>query len=156
MEQHATKLVLSGQKLTAIPDFVFDKTDLTYLDLGSSSIVFYPPLSALEDTNANSISELPGKIEKLINLKTLILNSNKLTTLPNSITKLTSLEVLDLSINKQLDITKELDKLKEMKNLKVLKIVDTELRIDDYETVKKALPGIKIIATIPEYFESLK
>ena len=156
MKQSETKLVLSGQKLTAIPDSVFDKTYLTYLDLGSSSIVFYPPLSAMVDTNANSISELPNKIETLINLKTLILNSNKLKTLPNSITKLTSLEVLDLSINKELDITKELDKLKEMKNLKVLKIVDVELRRDDYETIKKALPGIKIIAIIPEYFESLK
>ena len=69
---------------------------------------------------------------------------------------MTSLEVLDLSINKELDITKEIDKLKGMKNLKVLKIVDTELRLDDYDTIKKALPGIKIIATIPEYFESLK
>lgn len=62
MKQSETKLVLSGQKLTAIPDSVFGKTELTYLDLGSSSIVFYPPLSALEDTNANSISELPNKI----------------------------------------------------------------------------------------------
>ncbi|GAB2813228.1 leucine-rich repeat domain-containing protein [Ferruginibacter profundus] len=156
MAKHETKLILSGQKLTSIPDSVFDKTDLTYLDLGSSNIVFYPPFSAMEDSNANSISELPVKIEQLINLKTLILNSNKLTTLPNSITKLTSLEVLDLSKNKELDIAKELDKLKEITNLKVLKIVDAELRKDDYQTIEKALPGIKLIVTIPEYFDSLK
>jgi len=153
--KNETKLILSGQKLTDVPDSVFDMTNLLYLDLGSSNITFHPPLSALVDTKANSISELPDNIDKLINLNTLILNSNKIRTLPNSITKLTKLEVLDLSINKELDIIKDLEKLKVLKNLKVLKIVDVKLRRDDIATLKKALPNTKIIFTIAEYFESL-
>src|SRR5687768_7159205 len=91
------KLDLSGHHLTAIPDSVFNKTNLVYLDLGSSSVTFYPPLSGLEDTNSNYISEVPSQIGKLVHLETLILNSNKLTSLPNSITDLTNLKVLDLS-----------------------------------------------------------
>ena len=151
-----TRLILSGQKITTIPDSIFDKTDLLYLDLGSSDVVFHPPLSALVDTNANKISELPDKIDKLKNLKTLILNSNQLKTLPNSISNLTNLEVLDLSINKELDILNELGKIKKMRHLKVLKIVDVKAIEDDVETIKKALPNTKIILTISDYFESLK
>jgi Leucine-rich repeat (LRR) protein len=157
MAQHETKLNLSGQKLKLIPDSVFDKTDLVYLDLGSSDIVFYPPLSALVDSNANDLTEISEKIGKLINLKTLVLNSNKLTTLPNSITQLTNLEVLDLSINKDLDITKEIEKIKQLPKLKTLKIVDVKLSRDNIDTIKKSLrPGTKVILTIPEYLETLK
>ncbi|MBX3239431.1 MAG: hypothetical protein KIT80_19265 [Chitinophagaceae bacterium] len=141
------KVDLSGQHLT----------EITYLDLGSSGVTFYPLLSALVDSNSNNISFLPEEIGNLTNLKTLVLNTNRLTTLPNSITKLVNLEVLDLSINKDLDIVQQLDKLKKLPKLKILKIVDVKMTRADITVVKSALqPDTKIIVTIPEYIEASK
>ncbi len=154
--QQDRRLILSGKHLTEIPDSVFKKTELTYLDLGSSSITFYPPLSRVsdDDSNANHISTLPEKIARLANLETLILNSNNLTTLPASITKLKKLEVLDLSINMDLQI--ELNKIAQLPSLKILKIVDVMFDRDDLDKVRQALrKDVKIVYTIPEYLESL-
>lgn len=151
------KINLSGQHLKSIPDSVFQNKEVTYLDLGSSEVIFYPPLSALVDSNANEILHLPDKIGNLTSLKTLILNSNRLTTLPSEITKLTNLEVLDLSINRDLDIVRQLDKLKQLPKLKVLKIVDVKLTRDEIPLIKSAFNSdTKIILTIPEYIEASK
>ncbi|POY34643.1 hypothetical protein C3K47_19265 [Solitalea longa] len=157
MTQQDVKVDLSGQHLKSIPDSVFRNNEITYLDLGSREITFYPPLSGLVDSNANEISHLTERIGNLTKLRTLILNSNKLTTLPNAITKLTDLEVLDLSINKELDIVQQLDKLKKLPKLKVLKIVDVKLTKTDISVVKSAFqPNTKIILSIPEYLEASK
>ena len=151
-QEQEVRVDLRGQHLTSIPDRIFQMEGLTYLNLGSSEITFYPPLSALVDSNANQISELPDEIGKLTNLKTLILNSNNLTTLPNAITKLTNLEVLDLSLNKNLNIIQELDKLKQLPKLKTLLIVDVEMKNRDTTLVKSSFKtGTKVIFSIPEY-----
>jgi len=145
---------LSGKHLSEIPDSVFQHTETTYLDLGSSSVTFYPPLSALVDTNSNNIFSIPEKIGSLTNLKTLILNTNQLRTLPKSIVKLKNLEVLDLSINKDLVIIQHLDKLKQLPKLKVLKIVDVKMTKQEANILKAALdPDTKVIVSIPEYFK---
>ena len=157
MTQREVKVDLSGQHLTEIPDSVFQNSEITYLDLGSNDVTFYPPLSALTDSNSNNISVLPEKIGNLTKLRTLVLNTNNLTSLPNSITKLINLEILDLSINKNLDIHKQLAKLKELPKLKMLKIVDVKMTRGEVAIVKSAFPpDIKIIATIPEYIEASK
>jgi Leucine-rich repeat (LRR) protein len=154
VEHDQTKINLSGLHLKSIPDSIFDCKNLTYLDLGSSEVVFYPPLSALVDSNANELTELPDKIERLTNLKTLILNSNKLTTLPATIDKLTNLEVLDLSINKDLDIINEIDKINKLPKLRILKIIDVKLSRDDLDILRKSLrQDIRIVISITEYFE---
>ena len=154
MEHDSTKINLSGLHLKSIPDSIFDCKNLTYLDLGSSKVVFYPPLSALVDSNANELTELPDKIERLTNLKTLILNSNKLTTLPATIGKLTNLEVLDLSINKDLDIIGEIDKINKLPKLKVLKLIDVKLSRNDLGILRQSLRhDIRIVLSINEYFE---
>ena len=120
-------------------------------------MTFFPPLSALVDTNSNNISILPEKIGGLTKLRTLILNTNGLTTLPNSIVKLTDLEVLDLSLNKGLNIVQQLDKLKYLTKLKVLKIVDVDISKDEEDLVKASFQnGTKIVLTIPEYIEASK
>ena len=151
------KVDLSGQHLTEVPDSVFQNTEINYLNLGSSGVTFYPPLSTLVDSNSNSISTLPEQIGKLTKLKTLILNTNRLTALPNSIIRLTELEVLDLSINKDLNIVQQIDKLKQLPKLKVLKIVDVKMTRDDIALVKSALHhDTKVIVTIPEYIEASK
>ncbi len=155
MTPREVKVDLSGQHLKEIPDSVYQNSEITYLDLGSNYVAFYPPLSALVDSNSNNISFLSEQIGKLTNLKTLVVNTNKLTTLPNAITKLINLEVLDLSINKDLDIVQQLDKLKQLPNLKVLKIVGVKMTKDQVTKVKSAFrPEIKIVLTIPEYIEA--
>lgn len=157
MTKQEVKVDLRGQNLTEIPDSVFQNSDITYLDLGSSNITFYPPLSASVDSNSNNISFLPERIGKLTKLKTLVLNTNKLTSLPNSITKLTDLEVLDLSINKELNIVQQLDKLKQLPKLRELKIVDVKITTDEIAIVKSAFQSeTKIIVTIPEYIKAAK
>ncbi|HLY71357.1 MAG TPA: hypothetical protein VKR53_16600 [Puia sp.] len=153
--KHEIKIDLSGHSLKSIPDSVFDQHDLVYLNLGASGITFYPPVSVLVDSGANQITTIPNSINKLTNLKTLILNANRLVSLPAGITKLKKLEVLDLSLNKELDILREIEKIKELLNLKLLKIVFVKLDPDSVNVVKKSLrPSIKIISTIPEYMEN--
>ncbi len=150
------KLVLSGRKLTQVPDSVFEKTDLVYLDLGASEIVISPPLSALINDSTNLISVIPNSIGKLVKLKVLILNSNKLTNLPDSITSLQELEVLDLSINPSLNIIRELGKLKQLQNLKTLIFIDAQVSRSDLPVIQAALPKVRICTSIEEYFEIIK
>jgi hypothetical protein len=54
--QQEISVDLAGKHLSKIPDSVFQHIETTYLDLGSSNVTFYPPLSALVDTNSNNIS----------------------------------------------------------------------------------------------------
>lgn len=148
------KLDLSGRQLKSIPDSVFAMADLTYLDLGSSNAVFFPPLSALVDPKANSLTQLPQDIGKLKNLNTLILNSNRLSSLPSSITQLTKLEYLDLSLNKNLDILKELSKLKKLPNLKILKIAGMgPMNKTVIENIEKELLETKVVTSIVGCFD---
>ncbi|MDI9865768.1 hypothetical protein QM480_15595 [Flectobacillus sp. DC10W] len=150
MTQQQMSVDLAGKHLSKIPDSVFQHIETTYLDLGSSNVTFYPPLSALVDTNSNNISYISEKIGSLTNLKILILNTNQLRTLPKSIVKLKNLEVLDLSINKDLVIIQHLDNLKQLPKLKVLKIVDVKMTKQEANILKAALsPDTKVIVTIP-------
>ncbi|GAA4311276.1 hypothetical protein GCM10023183_29890 [Nibribacter koreensis] len=157
INQTEVRVDLSGKHLKAIPKSVLDNKNIEFLDLGSSEITFYPPLSALKDPNSNHLTELPERIGELSKLKTLILNTNNLKSLPISITKLERLEVLDLSINHELVIVNELEKSKKLPSLKTLKIIDVKMDRDAYNTLKQALnPDIKIIVSIEEYFESME
>jgi Leucine-rich repeat (LRR) protein len=149
------KLDLSNHNLKAIPDSVLKKTNLTYLDLGNGA-TYYPTGTVLFDDNPNRISELPENIGDLVNLKILLLNANRLTILPNSITKLSKLEVLDLSLNTDLNVIKELDKIEKLTNLRVLKIVYTQIDSNNLELVKSLLPNVKIIFSVNEYLKTLK
>jgi Leucine-rich repeat (LRR) protein len=155
--KYDTKVDLRGKQLKNIPSIVYKNSIITYLDLGSSEVTFYPPLSSPPENLTNSISNLSEQIGDLVTLQTLILNSNKLKSLPNSITKLVNLEVLDLSINEELDIMQELDKLTKLPKLRVLKIVDVKMTESDQAIIKSAFkPETKVIMTIPEYFEDYK
>lgn len=73
-----SRMILSGQKLKTIPDSILTNQNITYLDLGSSNVIFFPPLSALVDSNANELTFIPNEIGNLNSLDTLILNTNKL------------------------------------------------------------------------------
>lgn len=151
------KIDLKDKRLTSIPDSVFKNKDLVELDLGANEIVFYPPLSTVEDENQNKITELPERISELILLKRLVLNSNNLSKLPNSITKLENLEVLDLALNKDLNILNEIPKLNKLPKLKILIITDTKFNNRDLISIQNTLnKNIKLIYTIDDYFDYLE
>lgn len=156
MPNSDTHLDLRGQKLKAIPDSVFSKTNTTQLDLGSKNVTFYPPLSALTDEQSNELTSIPEAISGLTNLEVLVLNTNKLKTLPKSIVALKKLRVLDLSLNKDLDIIGELEKLRQLESLKVLKIVDVRGSISHLDEITRALPEVEVIVSIPEYMKSIQ
>ena len=152
-----TEIDLSSERLTLIPDSVFEFKNLTKLKLGAKEVTFYPPLSALpeSDKEKNRISNIPEKISELKKLKVLILNSNDLKNLPNSISNLKNLEVLDLALNKNLNIIAELPKLKMLPKLKILKITDSKFNMTQLEVIKKSLDKkIEIISSVNDYMEN--
>jgi Leucine-rich repeat (LRR) protein len=151
------KLDLSDRSLTIIPDSVFNKTDLVYLGLGSKNITLYPPLSALIDSGANQIAQIPGEIKNLSKLRILDLNSNNLKTLPIEITSLKNLEVLDLSFNPNFNLMAELDKLGQLPRLQTLKAAGLPLSQDSINIMTARLgPNLRIITSLEEYMQDLK
>jgi len=75
-------LDLSGNKLKAVPNVIFDLLTLTRLYL-----------------NFNELEELPEDVGKLTGLKEFALAGNKLKSLPISMARLSSLELLDIGYN---------------------------------------------------------
>lgn len=149
-----TKLDLSNQKLSIIPDSVFSLTNLTYLQLGNS-FTFYPPLSALGadmpvGDSLNRIVEISGSIENLQHLRYLCLRCNDLRSLPEEIVKLERLDSLDLSFNENLSISIVSETLEKMHSLKYLNIVATESDSVTVDNLRKSLPKTKIISRVKD------
>ena len=104
-------------KLTKIPEEVFELTNLRILMLNNNRISELPEslgnltnLTRL-DLRKNQISSLPESIGNLINLTDLILEFNQLSSVPESIGNLTNLTDLDLSDNKILSLPESLGNL---------------------------------------------
>ena len=100
------QVMLAGQGLTSVPEWVRGLTELTTLDLNHNHITILPDwidgfahLATL-DLADNRLTALPESIGNLAGLTTLTLNSNGLTTLPDSARNLARLAVLDLGGNK--------------------------------------------------------
>ncbi|MEM9274674.1 MAG: COR domain-containing protein [Cyanobacteria bacterium P01_F01_bin.143] len=89
-----------GDKLTKIPQEVFELKHLKILKLGY-----------------NKISHLPESIGNLTNLNELSLNVNQLTSLPESIGNLTSLNGLYLHVNQLTSLPESIDKLTSLNRL---------------------------------------
>lgn len=95
---------------------------------------------ASSSINNNSLNLL--QIQKMKNLKVLILSGNSFTNLPYGIETLTKLEYLDLSGNQIKEFPKKIDKLA---NLRYLNIESTMLDHIERERIKKLLPNTMII-----------
>jgi Leucine-rich repeat (LRR) protein len=101
----ASKLDLSGQGLTEIPEEIFKYRNLKTLNLRnneiklvSKDIGFLKHLKNLNLSN-NKITTLGAKFFDLVNLEYLFLNNNKLKSFPVQVVNLTKLKALDLSGN---------------------------------------------------------
>jgi Leucine-rich repeat (LRR) protein len=155
-EKNIEIIDLSGLKLTQIPDSVFIHTELKELYLGAAGFIYYPALSGMLPTTqtgylVNNLTELDTRISELKNLKILNLTSNRLKELPDALTELNNLEVLDLSFNHDLNVIAEIPKLKQLPKLKMLIIINVQLK-EQVEIVKRALePNVQTITEINEY-----
>ena len=96
----ATKLDLSSQNLTELPDSIGEIDSLVELNLSNNQLVLLPEsignLHQLTQLHlqSNNLTELPESIGKLTKLKVLVIHENRLTKLPKSIGNLTQLTIL--------------------------------------------------------------
>lgn len=119
---------LSNQGLTKVPEYVFDRTDATSLDVSYNALT----------------GALQAEIRKLKNLRTLDLSHNTFTGVPAEVGQLTQLETLDLSYNPITGLPNEIGNLK---NLKTLDLRGTEYSKFDLDIIRKALPTTTLILT---------
>lgn len=101
-----TTLDLSGQRLTKIPDQVFNEKNLEELNISDNEITGaiqsqIGNLKNLKVLNAsnNQMTGVPAEIGQLQNLLTLNLSNNQLTGLPNELGNLKNLKTLNISGN---------------------------------------------------------
>lgn len=121
-----TTLDLSEKNLTNVPSYVFDRTELTTLDLSNNSLS----------------GSLPSEIRKLQNLTVLDLSGNKFTGVPAEVGQLQKLEVLNLSNNLLTGLPYELGNLQ---NLKLLRLTGNHYSEADLVVIKKSLPSFTIV-----------
>ncbi len=117
------ELDLWGNKLTQLPDGIWQLQNLEILDLSENQFTQLPDeisqLRNLKDLNlfGNYLRSLPDGISLLRNLKVLDLSDNYLTSLPDGISLLRNLKVLDLSGNQLTSLPDGIWLLKKLKNL---------------------------------------
>ncbi len=121
-----TRLDLSAQNITKVPESVFNQTDLEELNLSGN----------------NLIGSLPAEVGRLQKLKSLNISNNKMTGLPAEIGQLLSLEELNVSNNQLTGLPYELGNLK---NLKTFTISGNPYSEKDLNIIKAALPAQTII-----------
>ena len=100
-----SKLDLSNNQISIIPDSIAQLSNLSKLSLGGNKISVIPDaltqLSSLTwiDLNTNQIRIIPESIAQLLNLLSLNLSYNQIVIIPESITQLSNLKKLILENN---------------------------------------------------------
>ncbi|MGB0756892.1 MAG: leucine-rich repeat domain-containing protein [Patescibacteria group bacterium] len=115
-------LDLSNQDLTALPEYVFSKTNIEELDVSHNSIT----------------GAIQAEIRHLQKLKVLNLSNNNMTGLPAEIGQLQDLEVLNVSNNQLTGLPYEIGNLQ---RLKVLNISGNEYSAYDLDIIVEKLPS---------------
>jgi hypothetical protein len=119
----ASKINLSGQGLTEIPEQVFQCKNLKKLNLSNNKLKNLPAaiakLKSLRslDLSNNEIPVLMAKFFSLSNLETLIINNNKLKKIPKQIEQLKKLKKLSLAGNQLNELPIELNILENLKSI---------------------------------------
>lgn len=109
-----SKVDLSGRGLKKVPEDIFQRADVTSLDLSDNALEGALPaeirhMRALQvlDVSGNLMTGVPAEIGQLQELRVLDLSDNRLTGLPYELGQLQNLELLDLSGNaySQIDLS---------------------------------------------------
>jgi GTPase SAR1 family protein len=125
-----TKLNLSGNQLTSLPEEIAELKNLTELNLSE-----------------NQLTSLPSEIVELKNLTELNLSENQLTSLPSEIVELKNLAELYLTGNQLTSLPLE---IVELKNLTGLYLYGNPLESPPPEIAERGIEAIR------SYFKSLK
>ena len=140
-KERACVLNLNGQNLDAIPEDVFQLSNLRELHLGR-----------------NQLQELPKEIAKLSKLKKLIAGRNKLNTLPSEIGALQELEILKLGRNSISSLPAEIGRLQRLTKLELdnnsLKSVPAE--VGEMTSLKELELASNPIEELPQSIKKLK
>jgi Leucine-rich repeat (LRR) protein/GTPase SAR1 family protein len=139
-QEEATKLDLSGMRLTELPEAIASLTQLQTLNL-----------------SRNQLTELPGAIASLTQLQTLDLSKNRLTELPASISFLTQLRSLDLFGNQLTELPSSIASLTQLQELNLSNNQLTELpeAISAFTQLQKLYLSRNQLAELPETIASL-
>jgi internalin A len=119
-----------GNRLTAIPQEIFQLTNLKELHIPYNQITAIPDeiaqLANLTELylSSNQITAIPDAIVQLANLTRLDLGSNKITAIPDAIIQLANLTRLDLGINQ---ITVIPDAIAQLANLTRLDLTSNKI-----------------------------
>jgi internalin A len=119
-----------GNRLTAIPQEIFQLTNLKELSIAYNQITAIPDviakLSNLTTLNLsrNQITAIPDTISQLSNLTTLNLSRNQITAIPDTISQLSNLASLNLSGNQ---ITAIPDTISQLSNLITLALYSNQI-----------------------------
>jgi Leucine-rich repeat (LRR) protein len=125
--QNNNVLDLSNQGLTSIPAYVFNQTNLQWLNVSGNNLT----------------GSIQSQIGQLKNLVLLNVSHNKMTGVPAEVGQLQNLEVLDLSYNQLTGLPNELGNLQ---NLKTLILTGNNYSQQDLDVIKSRLPvGVNII-----------
>lgn len=123
-----SRLDLSNQNLTEVPQSVFKQAQLTELDLSHNKLH----------------GALPSEVNKLTSLVTLNLSNNEFTGVPAEVGQLRNLEILNLSNNQLTGLPNELGNLT---RLKLLDLSGNAYSTQDLETIRARLPASTVIKT---------
>jgi len=134
--QSLEKLILGephkGNRLTVIPQEIFQLTNLKELSISYNQITTIPSaiaqLSNLTELHLsdNQITAIPDAISQLSNLTTLYLDSNKITAIPDAIAQLSNLTSLSIYTNK---ITAIPDAIAQLSNLTRLYLYSNKITV---------------------------
>jgi len=158
-----TKLDLSQNNLTSLPESIGRLTNLQELNLESNKLTSLPEsigrLTNLEFLYliGNRLTSLPESIGRLTNLVSIQLRQNNLTSLPESIGRLTKLEMLELSQNNLTSLPESIGRLT---NLKHLYLYDNNLTslpdsIGKLTNLEELHLDYNKLTTLPESFGKL-
>jgi len=120
-----TKLDLSHNQLTALPESLGQLTHLQSLDLSSNQLMALPEwlgqLTQLQslDISDNQLTALPESLGQLTHLQSLDSSGNLLTALPESLGQLTHLQSLDFSANLLMALSEWLGQLTQLQSLDI-------------------------------------
>ncbi|MFA5945379.1 MAG: leucine-rich repeat domain-containing protein [Patescibacteria group bacterium] len=122
----STKMDLSGSGLDKVPSNIFDRTDLTELNLSRNNLT----------------GALPSQIGQLKNLRILNASGNKMTGVPSEIGQLSKLEELDFSNNQLTGLPNELGNLA---NLRRLDLRGNAISKPDLDGIRSKLSNLEIL-----------